>query len=128
MRVADAMSSQVLVVGRHHTMREAARLMTARHVGSAVVVDTELPGPGIVTERDVLRAVADGRDPETTPVSEIMTFDARQAGPDWDLDAAAAEMVQNGFRHLIVVDGDRLAGMLSMRDVVRAAVQAARSR
>ena len=122
MRVADAMSLQVLEVGPHHTVKEAARLMSERHVGAAVVIDTDLPGPGIVTERDVLRAVADGRDPATTPVSEIMTFDARQASTDWDLDTAAAEMVRHGFRHLIVVDGDRLAGVLSMRDVVRARV------
>jgi CBS domain-containing protein len=121
MRVADAMTQQVLTVGTRTTLREACRLMTDRRVGAAVVVDEELPGPGIVTERDVLRAVADGVDPEATAVADVMTFEARTATTSWDLDEAAAEMVKRGFRHLVVVDGEgRLAGMLSMRDVVRA--------
>jgi CBS domain-containing protein len=121
MHVADAMSQQVLTVGTRTTVREACRLMVQRKVGAAVVVDDELPGPGIVTERDVLRAVAEGVEMETALVGEVMTFEARTASTTWDLDAAAEEMVRRGFRHLVVVDdGGRLAGILSMRDVVRA--------
>jgi CBS domain-containing protein len=121
MKVADAMTRVVLTIGTRHTLREACRLMAERNVGAVIVVDDELPGPGIVTERDVLRAVARGADPDETPVSEVMTFEARTASLSWDLDVAAAEMVTGGFRHLVVVD-DRggLAGVVSMRDVVRA--------
>jgi CBS domain-containing protein len=121
MQVADAMSRTVLTVGTEHTLREACRLMVERNVGAAVVMSEELPGPGIVTERDVLRAVATGVDLDGTRVSEVMTFEARTATTSWDLETAAAEMVKHGFRHLVVVD-DRgsLAGVLSMRDVVRA--------
>jgi CBS domain-containing protein len=121
MHVADAMSKVVLTIGTRHTLREACRLMVDRNVGAAIVVDDELPGPGIVTERDVLRAIAMGVDPDATPVSEVMTFEARTASSAWDLDAAAAEMVRHGFRHLVVVDEQGgLAGVVSMRDVVRA--------
>jgi CBS domain-containing protein len=121
MLVRDAMSRNVLVIRPDHTVAEAAQLMLGRHVGAAVVVDDGLPGPGIVTERDVMRAVGDGRDATTTTVREVMTFDARTATTSWDLDTAAAEMVRNNFRHLLVVDerGD-LAGVVSMRDIVRA--------
>ncbi len=123
MKVADAMSQVVLTVGTQHTLRETCRLMVRRNVGAAVVVSDELPGPGIVTERDVLRAVADGIDLDATSVAEVMTFEARTATTSWDLETAAAEMVRHGFRHLVVVDaGGGLAGILSMRDVVRARI------
>jgi CBS domain-containing protein len=121
MKVADAMSKVVLSTGTRTTVREVCRLMAERNVGAAVVVDEDLPGPGIVTERDILRAVARGLDCDTAEVGEVMTFDARTASTSWDLDAAAEEMVRRGFRHLVVVDDDgRLAGIVSMRDVVRA--------
>jgi len=125
MKVADAMSRTVLTVGTEHTLREACRLMVERNVGAAVVMSEELPGPGIVTERDVLRAVATGVDLDGTRVNEVMTFEARTATTSWDLETAAGEMVKHGFRHLVVVD-DRgsLAGVLSMRDVVRARLAA----
>ena len=124
MLVRDAMSSTVLVVSPNHTVAEAARMMIARHVGAAVVRDDELPGPGIITERDVMRTVADGHDPTTTAVREAMTFEARTATTTWDLDTASGEMVRNNFRHLLVVDerGD-LAGVVSMRDIVRARLE-----
>jgi len=123
MRVAEAMSKVVVSVGTGATVREACRLMAERNVGAAVVLDDELPGPGILTERDILRAVAKGIDLDTTAVREVMTFDARTATSTWDLDTAAEEMVRHGFRHLVVVDdGGRLAGIVSMRDVVRARV------
>lgn len=127
MHVADAMTKVVLTVGKEHTLREACRLMVQRNVGAAVVISDELPGPGIVTERDVLRAVAEGADLDATTVADAMTFEARTASTSWDLETAAAEMVQHGFRHLVVVDGaGALAGILSMRDVVRARIAQAK--
>jgi CBS domain-containing protein len=123
MRVADAMSRDVLVIGTGNTLRDACQLMFDRNVGAAVVLDERMPGPGIVTERDVLRAVALGVDTEATMVADVMTFEARTATTSWDLDTAADEMVRRGFRHLVVVDdGGRLAGIVSMRDVVRAGI------
>jgi CBS domain-containing protein len=125
MHVRDAMSTQVLVVGPHHTLVDAARVMLQRRVGAAIVVDGDLAGPGILTERDVMRAVAEGVDCASTLVSEYMTYDARTASVSWDLDTAAQEMCRGNFRHLIVVDGDQMVGVVSMRDIVGARVREA---
>ena len=119
MRVRDGMSSVVLTVGPGHSLREAARLMAARNVGAAVVVDPDSAGPGIVTERDILRSVAAGEDPATERVGDHLTDDLISASPDWSLEQAADTMCQHGFRHLLVVDGGELRGVLSMRDIVR---------
>ena len=125
MQVRDAMSAKVLVVGPHHTLVDASREMLQRRVGAAIVVDGDLAGPGILTERDVMRAVAEGADCARTLVSEYMTYDARTASVAWDLDTAAKEMCRGNFRHLIVVDGDEMVGVVSMRDIVGARVREA---
>src|SRR5436305_9136394 len=113
------MSDVVLTVGPGHTLRDAAALMTGRRVGAAVVVDPESQGPGVITERDILRSIADGQDPDKELVSQHLTSDLVFASPDWSLERAAAAMVRGTFRHLIVVEGGELVGMLSMRDIVR---------
>jgi CBS domain-containing protein len=113
------MSDVVVTVGPSHTLREAARLMRDRRVGSAVVSDPEQPGPGILTERDILISIGAGEDPDTEKVADHLTADLVFAAPDWSLEEAAAAMVRGGFRHLIVVDGGEVAGVLSVRDVVR---------
>jgi CBS domain-containing protein len=119
MQVRDGMSGVVLTIGPSHTLQEAARLMAERNVGAAVVVDPESPGPGIVTERDILRSVAAGEDPATELVENHLTDELISASPDWSLEQAADTMVTHGFRHLLVVDGSELRGVLSMRDIVR---------
>ena len=113
------MSKLVLTVGPGHTLREAARLMAQRGVGAAVVLDPEAPGPGIITERDVLRSIGAGEDPDVERVGDHLTTDLVYAAPDWSLEAAAGEMVKGGFRHLVVTDGGDITGVLSVRDVVR---------
>ena len=119
MQVQDGMSRVVLVVGPGHTLREAARLMAERRVGAAVVLDPDTQGPGIITERDVVDGIASGQDPDTERVSDHMSSDIVYAAPDWSLEEAAVTMVQRGFRHLVVIDGGELVGILSMRDIVR---------
>jgi CBS domain-containing protein len=119
MQVRDGMSDVVLTIGPSHTLQEAARLMADRNVGAAVVVDPESPGPGIVTERDILRSVAAGEDPAAELVQNHLTDELISASPDWSLEQAADTMVTHGFRHLLVVDGSELRGVLSMRDIVR---------
>ena len=119
MQVRDGMSSVVLTIGPSHSLQEAAKLMADRNVGAAVVVDPESPGPGIVTERDILRSVAAGQDPSTELVQDHLTDELISASPDWSLEQAADTMCQHGFRHLLVVDGGELRGVLSMRDIVR---------
>jgi CBS domain-containing protein len=113
------MSSVVLTVGPQHTLREAAQAMSERGVGAAVVVDPDQPGPGIFTERDLLDSLGQGQDPATERVADHLSADLTFAAPDWSLERAAEEMVRGGFRHLVVVDGGELAGIVSMRDIVR---------
>jgi CBS domain-containing protein len=122
MKVRDGMSTVVLTVGPAHTLREASRLMSARRVGAAVVIDPEHSGTGILTERDILDAVGAGQDPDTELVADHRTDDLVVASPEWTLDQA---MVRGGFRHLLVVEGDEVTGLLSMRDIVRAWTPAA---
>jgi CBS domain-containing protein len=119
MQVREGMSEAVLTIGPRHTLREAAAAMCRRRVGAAVVLDPDAPGPGVITERDILTAVGRGDDPDRELVSDHLTSDLTFASPDWSLEQAAAAMVRGGFRHLVVVDGGELAGVLSMRDIVR---------
>jgi CBS domain-containing protein len=119
MQVREGMSATSLTVGPEHTLRDAARLMHERRVGSAIVLDGDQPGPGLLTERDVLAAIGRGLDPDAERVRDHLTSDLVFAAPDWSLEQAACEMVRGGFRHLIVVEGGELVGVLSMRDVVR---------
>jgi CBS domain-containing protein len=117
MRVRDVASSAVVVVGPEHTVRDAARMMAQHHVGSAVVTDAEQLA-GILTERDVLKLVAQGADPDGAMVADMMTRDVVTVGPDWDLAEAAEEMARKRIRHLVVYEGGQLLGVLSVRDVL----------
>jgi CBS domain-containing protein len=119
MNVQDGMTRVVLSVGPSHTLREAARLMSQKRVGAAVVVDNDHSGIGILTERDILDSVGRGQDTDVELVSDHRTSDVVFASPTWTLEQAAAAMVGGNFRHLIVVDGAEVTGLLSMRDIVR---------
>ena len=119
MQVRDGMSRVVLTVGPGHTLRQACEQMARRNVGAAVVMDPDGEGPGIITERDVLRSVAEGQDPDGEQVGEHLTAESVSAAPDWSLEEAASAMVRGGFRHLLVVEGGETVGIVSMRDIVR---------
>jgi CBS domain-containing protein len=119
MLVKDGMSEVVVTVGPGHSLREAARLMAERKVGAAVVMDPDSPTPGIVTERDILESIGSGQDPEREQVQDHLTGELIVASPEWSLEQAAETMVENNFRHLIVINGGELLGILSMRDIVR---------
>ena len=113
------MSEVVLTVGPGHTLREAARMMSEKGVGAAIVVDEEAPGPGIISERDVLISIGRGQDPDAEPVSDHMSASVITAAPDWSLERAATDMAARGIRHLVIVEGGELVGVLSMRDIMR---------
>ena len=113
------MSTSVVTVAPGCTLHDAARAMADRKVGAAVVIDPEQPGPGIITERDVLMSVGAGQNPDSEVVSDHLSPELTFAHPDWSLERAAEAMVAGGFRHLVVVDGDKMVGVLSMRDIVR---------
>jgi CBS domain-containing protein len=119
MNVREGMTKNVLSVGPAHTLREAARLMSGQRVGAAVVVDPSHPAIGILTERDILDSVGAGQDPDHELVADHRTADVVFASPDWTLEQAAGAMSKGNFRHLVVIDGHEVAGLLSMRDIVR---------
>jgi signal-transduction protein with cAMP-binding, CBS, and nucleotidyltransferase domain len=113
------MSPLVLTVGPGHNLREAAGKMVEKGTGAAIVIDDELPAPGIITERDLLLSVGNGEDPDSERVADHMSDSVIAAAPDWSLERAAAEMSRRGIRHLVVYEGPELVGVLSMRDIVR---------
>jgi CBS domain-containing protein len=117
--VRDGMSTVVLSIGPAHTLRQAAASMAERRVGAAVVVDPDNPGIGILTERDILTAVGRGLDADGETAGAHLTSDLVFASPEWTLEEAAEAMMRGGFRHLVVLDGDDVVGMLSVRDIVR---------
>ncbi len=119
MNVQDGMTKVVLSIGPAHTLREAARLMSRHRVGAAIVVDPEHSGIGILTERDILDSVGAGQDADSELVADHRTPDVVFAAPSWTLEQAATAMVGGNFRHLVVVDGAEVTGLLSMRDIVR---------
>jgi CBS domain-containing protein len=119
-RVDEMMSRHVLTVSPQHTLEEGAQAMIERRTGSAVVVE----GPrfiGIVTERDVLRAVARGRVPWNTRILDVMTADPVSIPPDMETSEAIRIMIEGGFRHLpISQDGSTLDGLVSLRELLKA--------
>ncbi len=119
MQVRDAMTRDVLTLTPGTSLRDAARFMTERNIGAVVVLDPEQPGPGIFTERDLVRSLGSGGDPDRELIGDHLTSDAAFAGLEWPLEDAAEAMARGGFRHLVVVNGGSLEGIISMRDIMR---------
>jgi CBS domain-containing protein len=117
--VGDIMASDVLCVGPETTLVEAAERMHERRVGAVVVLERDRL-VGILTERDVLRAVATGQ--VECSVSVAMTPGPDTVDPDETAGQAAAVMIHGGFRHLPVMEGGRVVGIVSIRDLVRLTV------
>jgi CBS domain-containing protein len=117
-KVQDAMTENVLTLTPGRTLREAAEFMCKHNVGAAVITDPEQPGPGIITERDIVRALGRGHDPDIDQVKDHLTASAVYADGDWDLEEAADAMASRGFRHLVVVRNGDVAGIISMRDLI----------
>jgi signal-transduction protein with cAMP-binding, CBS, and nucleotidyltransferase domain len=122
MQVGKVMSAVTAVVGPEHTLRQAAERMVQHNTGAAIVMDNSLPGPHVITERDLLHAVAAGLNVETQRVSDHMNNAVITAAPTWSIARAAELMVSHGVRHVLVFDAGELVGVLSMRDVVRTGI------
>ena len=119
MEVREGMSKVVLSLGPGHSLRDAAQRMTEKEVGAAVVIDEESPGPRVISERDILNSLGRGEDPDRERVGDHMSDTLIAAAPDWSLERAAMEMSRRHIRHLVVIDGGEIAGVLSMRDIMR---------
>jgi CBS domain-containing protein len=115
--IRDLMTSEVLTVAPEDTVGEAAEKMVARGVGSVLVSDYGRL-IGILTERDLLRAVADRIHSSEARVREWMTREPITVTPDTPAEDAARTMLEHGFRHLPVVQGEQTIGIVSLRDVL----------
>jgi len=116
--LSDLMTSDVLTVAPEDTIGEAAQKMVDREVSSAAVSDYGRL-IGILTERDLTRAVAGRTHSSEARVREWMTADPVTLGPSASPKEAAEIMFERGFRHIPVVDGERAIGIVSIRDVAR---------
>ncbi len=123
------MNADILTVEPETTLREAARRMSERNVGAALLVDPAMGSyPGIITERDLLDAIALGYDPDVRRVGESATSDIVTVSVDASLEQAAQKMTKYDFRHLLVVSGGDAVGIVSARDLVSARSQGGRWR
>jgi CBS domain-containing protein len=118
----ELMSTKVVTTDPASPVVDAAAAMVAAGVGSAVVMQGSFLA-GIITERDVLRAAASGEDLRESRVLDWMTHDPRSAGPDCDAEEAAQIMLLSGFRHLPVVEGRDVRGVVTLRDLFAARIR-----
>jgi CBS domain-containing protein len=117
--VRDRGSDELISVPASATVAEAIDVMASRDVGAVLALTEDGLVAGVFSERDLLvRVVNAGRDPKTTPLSMVMTRDVRFVSPGTTTEAALALMHVHGFRHLLVIDGPRIHGLISMRDLV----------
>jgi CBS domain-containing protein len=113
----DVAIRHLLTVDPSATLRRASKVMTERGVGCAVVVQNEKVA-GIVTERDILRAIAADKSMDDTTVDDVMTRNVISGAPGWDIMKAAQTMTAGGFRHLLIMDQDDPVGIVSLRDLL----------
>jgi CBS domain-containing protein len=112
--------STVVTVKPDQTVREAVKLLTDRHIGAVVVVDETNRPIGILSERDIVRVLAQNENALSEPVSRVMTSDVIIARPGDDTKAVSKTMTVKRFRHLPVMDHHELVGIISIGDVVKA--------
>ena len=125
-QLRDIMTTKVLTTSAERPVAEVTAMMVKARVGSAVVLQGSWLA-GILTERDVLRAAAARSDLTTSPVSQWMTRDPVTASPEMTTEEAAHLMLAKGFRHLPVVEGRSLTGMVSIRDVLASGIRRQRT-
>jgi CBS domain-containing protein len=117
--IRDVMSTELVTVSPATTVAEAAAVMSARHVGSAIVLDGSDSLAGIFTERDILHALGSDFDAAAHTVQEWMTKDPATIEAGATVPAGIDRMLEGGFRHLPVLDGGALVGVVSLRDLSR---------
>ena len=119
-RLLASKGANVVTIGPENTIREALRRLAQHNIGALVVVEGQGGLSGIVTERDIVRALARTEAILDEPIAAIMTRDVVIGTPQDDLVAVGHTMTESRIRHLPVVDGGRLVGIVSIGDVVKA--------
>jgi CBS domain-containing protein len=123
MKLGSLVGGSATVIGLEATVADAAEALVEDGVGSLGVVDGRKL-VGIITERDVVRAVASGSDPEEELVSEWMSDAPDTFSPDVEVAEAAAWLLEVGYRHMPVMDGGELLGIVSIRDILWSLISA----
>jgi CBS domain-containing protein len=119
MLVGEIMHSDVKTASASDSFADVAKMMRSNGISSVVVLDGKKL-QGIVTERDIVNLVAEGGDPNTTTVERRMTrLDLITVDPKTELSQAAELMASNNIRHLPIVDGGNVVGIVSIRDMTR---------
>src|ERR1041384_3132940 len=122
----DLMSTQVALTSPDTSIAEAAANMVKANVGSAVVMQGRFLA-GILTERDVLRCAATGEDLRAARVKDWMTPDPQAGAPDTSVEEASEIMLKHGFRHLPVMEGRLVCGVVSLRDLFATGIRRPRA-
>jgi CBS domain-containing protein len=120
----DVAIRHLLTIDPRSTLRRASKVMSERGVGCAVVVENERVA-GIVTERDILHALAQDKSVDDTTVDDVMTRDVVSGEPGWQIAQAVQAMSEGGFRHLLVMELNDPVGIVSLRDLMQAMVETA---
>jgi CBS domain-containing protein len=124
MNIQEVMDTELLTIAPEATLREAAQRMSGRNVGAALLLDAAIGSYlGIITERDLLNAIAAGDDPDVRRVADSATSNIVSVSADASLEQAVQKMIKGGFRHLLVVTNGDAIGIISMRDLVVALVE-----
>jgi len=113
----DVAVRHLLTVDPTSSLRRAAKIMSDRSVGCAIAIEKEAVA-GIITERDILHAIAHEKNIDETTVADVMTREVVSGESGWDLLRAVKTMIDGGFRHLLVMDMDEPIGIVSLRDLM----------
>ena len=117
MLVREVMRPEVVTTKPEISVRDASKLMVDMRIGSLIVLDKEKI-LGIVTSTDIVKAIASGKDPENTPIEDAMSKNVKTIEPDKTIEEAVDLMVENKIRKLLVVDGEKIVGMITSSDIV----------
>jgi uncharacterized membrane protein/CBS domain-containing protein len=118
MRVSDIMRRDIVTLGTDATFAKAAKVLRDREISSLIVQEGDGPS-GIITERDLVNLIADGKDPDVVVLADRMTKDLITIEPEMDADEAAHLMIEHRVRHLPVVSKGKIVGMVSIRDAIQ---------
>ena len=112
MKVKEIMSKNIVKIKKEDTVYKAAKIMDEKSIGCLLVEEN-----GIITERDVLKTIARGKDPSKTLVREVMSKSIVKADANTDIEEAAGILEKNRIRRLVITENDKIAGIITIRDI-----------
>ena len=117
-KVSAVMSHTTVSIAPSTTLREVADILAREEIGAVVVREGDAEAVGMLSERDLITAIAEDSDLQSDRAADVMAFDVQTISPDDDVATAAQQMLDGNIRHLPVLDGTKVVGILSIRDVL----------